>query len=104
MRKWFLRVKRGYPVPTREAIAGAVGAHTWYRDGQRERTDRRAKTSREQKAKIMLDIANKKRNTLAVLRGGLCLQFSPFRPWVFVPSVAPFHQPQQDSFLIAQKT
>jgi hypothetical protein len=58
----------------------------------------------EQKAKINIDIANKKRNTAAVLRGGLCLQFSPQRRWVFVSTAAAFHQPQQDSFRIAQRS
>ena len=36
-----------------------------------------------------------------VLRGGLCLQFTPRRRQVFGLDAATFHQPQQDSFLSA---
>jgi len=60
------------------------------------------KAAYEQKAKISVDIAKKKRNTFGVLRGGRCFQFTPHRRWVLLPIGAAFHQPLQDSFLNAQ--
>ncbi|PYT46335.1 MAG: hypothetical protein DMG47_05320 [Acidobacteria bacterium] len=55
----------------------------------------------EQKTKIVLDVANKKRNPQHVLRGGLCLQFTPHRRRVFGFAAAAFLQPQPYSFLSA---
>src|SRR5260370_39845599 len=53
------------------------------------------------KKRKVLDIANKKRNTAAVLRGGLCLQFFPQRLGPLVSDAAAFYNPRQHSFLVA---
>src|SRR5580693_5693187 len=45
-----------------------------------------------------LDMANKRRNTTLVLRGGLCLQFFPPRLGPLVSDAAAFHNPRQHSF------
>src|SRR5438105_10951631 len=49
--------------------------------------------------KLTLDKANKKRNTVSLPRGGLCLQFTP--PWrsILRFGAAAFHQLQNHSFL-----
>jgi hypothetical protein len=54
----------------------------------------------KEKRKV-LDMANKKRNTAAVLRGGLCLQFFPQRLGPLVSRAATLDNPRQHSFLLA---
>ncbi len=53
------------------------------------------------KKRKILDMANKKRNTSLVLRGGLCLQFFPPRRGPLVSRAAALHNPRQHSFLLA---
>src|SRR5271170_8258006 len=53
------------------------------------------------KKRILLDTTNKKRNTVDVLRGGLCLQFFPPRLGPLVSDAAAFDNPRQHSFLLA---
>src|SRR5438309_11241249 len=88
--------KHTVPTESRQLVLLAACRY-FHRAGHLQ--ERHGQLYAKKKRKFTLDKANKKRNTANLLRGGLCVQFTPLWRSILGFGAAAFHELPNHSFL-----